>query len=147
MRVDAESARAVLQRFGGFAGAFADCFGRTVPRTAASQYLEGLFNDIEPKSMKAMHGRLEETPGQVALQAPQDLTRRLAFLGSARGEGTRLDVVREARQYDRVQRAIQLPVAGAVQTMPDPLASRGGDRRHGRSSSAASLNFHHVREL
>jgi SRSO17 transposase len=51
-------ARAVLQRFGQFADQFADCFGRRVQREAASQYLEGLFNDSQRKSMQAMHGRL-----------------------------------------------------------------------------------------
>jgi SRSO17 transposase len=51
-------ARAVLRRFGQFADQFADCFGRRAQRDAASQYLEGLFNDSERKSMQAMHGRL-----------------------------------------------------------------------------------------
>jgi SRSO17 transposase len=61
-------ARAVLQRFGQFADQFADCFGRRVQRDAASQYLEGLFNDSERKSMQAMHGRLSEAGTYQALQ-------------------------------------------------------------------------------
>ena len=60
--MDARGARALLKRFGEFADRFADCFGRCVQRNAASQYLEGLFNDSERKSMQAMHGRLS-TPG------------------------------------------------------------------------------------
>ena len=60
--MDARGARALLKRFGEFADRFADCFGRRVQRHAASQYLEGLFNDSERKSMQAMHGRLS-TPG------------------------------------------------------------------------------------
>lgn len=67
-RVDPTSARAVLQRFGAFADGFADCFGRTVQRTAASQYIEGLFNDSERKSMQAMHGRLSDPVTYQALQ-------------------------------------------------------------------------------
>lgn len=67
-RVDAGSARAVLQRFGTFVDAFTDCFGRTVQRTAASQYIEGLFNDSERKSMQAMHGRLSDPVTYQALQ-------------------------------------------------------------------------------
>jgi SRSO17 transposase len=55
-------ARAVLRRVGQFADQFAECFGRRVQRDAASQYLEGLFNDSERKSMQAMHGRLSD-PG------------------------------------------------------------------------------------
>ena len=47
-------ARAVLRRFGQFADQFAECFGRRVQRDAVSQYLEGLFNDSERKSMQAM---------------------------------------------------------------------------------------------
>lgn len=43
------AARAVLRRFGTFAEAFGDCFGRQAQRTAASQYVEGLFNDSERK--------------------------------------------------------------------------------------------------
>jgi len=61
-------ARAVLQRFGQFADQFADCFGRRVQREAASQYLEGLFNDSERKSMQAMHGRLSEPGTYQSLQ-------------------------------------------------------------------------------
>ena len=67
-RVDPTSARAVLHRFGAFADGFADCFGRTVQRTAASQYIEGLFNDSERKSMQAMHGRLSDPVTYQALQ-------------------------------------------------------------------------------
>ena len=61
-------ARSVLQRLGQFADQFADCFGRRVQRDAASQYLEGLFNDSERKSMQAMHGRLSEPGTYQALQ-------------------------------------------------------------------------------
>ena len=61
-------ARSVLQRLGQFADQFADCFGRRVQREAASQYLEGLFNDSERKSMQAMHGRLSEPGTYQALQ-------------------------------------------------------------------------------
>jgi SRSO17 transposase len=58
----------VLQRFGAFADAFGACFGRTAQRTAASQYLEGLFNDSARKSMQAMHGRLSDPVTYQALQ-------------------------------------------------------------------------------
>lgn len=61
-------ARAVLQRFGQFADQFADCFGRRVQREAASQYLEGLFNDSARKSMQAMHGRLIDPGSYQGLQ-------------------------------------------------------------------------------
>ena len=62
------AARAVLRRFGKFADAFGDCFGRQAQRTAASQYVEGLFNDSERKSMQAMHGRLSDPVTYQALQ-------------------------------------------------------------------------------
>jgi SRSO17 transposase len=61
-------ARDVLRRFGEFAEQFADCFGRCVQRTAASQYIEGLLNDSERKSMQAMHGRLTDPITYQALQ-------------------------------------------------------------------------------
>jgi len=66
--VDARGARALLDRFGEFADQFADCFSRRVQRNAASQYLEGLFNDSERKSMQAMHGRLSDPIHYQALQ-------------------------------------------------------------------------------
>jgi SRSO17 transposase len=54
----------LLRRF----GQFADCFSRTSQRDAATQYLDGLFNDSERKSMQAMHGRLSDPDSYQALQ-------------------------------------------------------------------------------
>jgi SRSO17 transposase len=62
------SARALLRRFGEFADRFAGCFSRHPQHAAASQYLEGLFNDSERKSMQAMHGRLSDPISYQALQ-------------------------------------------------------------------------------
>jgi SRSO17 transposase len=56
-------ARALLRRLGQFLDGFSACFSRQAQRDAASQYLDGLFNDSERKSMQAMHGRLSD-PGQ-----------------------------------------------------------------------------------
>jgi SRSO17 transposase len=58
----------MLQRFGEFADQFAHCFSRRIQRDAASQYLQGLFNDSERKSMQAMHGRLSDPIHYQALQ-------------------------------------------------------------------------------
>jgi len=66
--VTEHEARAVLQRFGEFADAFAGCFGRRVQRDAASRYIAGLFSDSERKSMQAMHGRLSDAGTYQALQ-------------------------------------------------------------------------------
>jgi SRSO17 transposase len=66
--VTEQSARALLRRFGQFADQFAGCFTRTAQRTAATQYLDGLFNDSERKSMQAMHGRLSDASSYEALQ-------------------------------------------------------------------------------
>ncbi len=63
-----ESARALLTRFGTFMDTFSTCFSRRPQRTAASQYLEALFNDSERKSMQAMHGRLSDPVSYQALQ-------------------------------------------------------------------------------
>lgn len=48
--------------------AFSACFSRAPQRAAATQYLEGLFNDSERKSMQAMHGRLSDPVSYEALQ-------------------------------------------------------------------------------
>ena len=61
------SSRALLRRFGQFADQFARCFNRQTQRDAASQYLDGLFNDSERKSMQAMHGRLSDPGSYEAL--------------------------------------------------------------------------------
>jgi len=47
---------------------FGACFSRRPQREAASQYLDGLFNDSERKSMQAMHGRLSDPSSYQALQ-------------------------------------------------------------------------------
>ena len=47
---------------------FSAGFSRRPQRTAASQYIEALFNDSERKSMAAMHGRLSDPISYEALQ-------------------------------------------------------------------------------
>ena len=74
------SARALLRRLGQFMDGFSACFSRRPQREAASQYLDGLFNDSERKSMQAMHGRLSDPGSDQALQhfitdSPWDATR------------------------------------------------------------------------
>jgi SRSO17 transposase len=66
--VDERDARSLLRRFGQFADQFGDCFSRRAQRAAATQYLDGLFNDSERKSMQAMHGRLSDPITYEALQ-------------------------------------------------------------------------------
>jgi SRSO17 transposase len=61
-------ARALLRRLGLFLDGFSACFSRQAQRDAASQYLDGLFNDSERKSMQAMHGRVSEPRQYQALQ-------------------------------------------------------------------------------
>ncbi len=59
-RVPTGPARALLRRLGQFLDGFSACFSRQSQRAAASQYLDGLLNDSERKSMPAMHGRLSD---------------------------------------------------------------------------------------
>jgi SRSO17 transposase len=61
-------ARALLRRLGLFLDGFSACFSRQPQREAASQYIDGLFNDSERKSMQAMHGRLGDPADYQALQ-------------------------------------------------------------------------------
>jgi hypothetical protein len=61
-------ARALLRRLGQYLDGFSGCFSRQAQRDAASQYLDGLFNDSERKSMQAMHGRLSDPGRYQALQ-------------------------------------------------------------------------------
>ncbi len=61
-------ARALLRRLGLFLDGFSACFSRQSQREAATQYIDGLFNDSERKSMQAMHGRLGDPRDYQALQ-------------------------------------------------------------------------------
>jgi SRSO17 transposase len=67
-RVTTGPARALLRRLGLFLDGFSGCFSRQPQREAATQYIDGLFNDSERKSMQAMHGRLGEPRDYQALQ-------------------------------------------------------------------------------
>jgi SRSO17 transposase len=67
-RVTTGPARALLRRLGQYLDEFSTCFSRQPQRAAASQYLDGLFNDSERKSMQAMHGRLGDPCDYQALQ-------------------------------------------------------------------------------
>ena len=67
-RVTTTPARALLRRLGQFLDTFGGCFARHPQLAAASQYLDGLFNDSERKSMQAMHGRLSDPSSYQALQ-------------------------------------------------------------------------------
>ena len=74
------AARALLRRLGRFLDTFSACFSRQAQRTAASRYLDALFNDSPRKSMQAMHGRLSDPGTYQALQhfitdSPWDATR------------------------------------------------------------------------
>jgi SRSO17 transposase len=51
-----------------FLDGFSACFSRQPQREAATQYIDGLFNDSERKSMQAMHGRLGDPRDYQALQ-------------------------------------------------------------------------------
>lgn len=66
--MDETAARALLQRLGACLDPFGACFSRRAQRTAATQYIEGLFNDSERKSMQAMHGHLSDPGSYQALQ-------------------------------------------------------------------------------
>jgi SRSO17 transposase len=61
-------ARALLRRLGQFLDQFSACFSRQPQREAATQYIDGLFNDGERKSMQTMHGRLGDPRDYQALQ-------------------------------------------------------------------------------
>src|SRR5262249_14742739 len=64
----AGGARALWRRLGQFLDGFSGFFTRRPQRAAASQYLDGLFNDSERKSMQAMHGRLSDPASYQSLQ-------------------------------------------------------------------------------
>jgi SRSO17 transposase len=66
--VDYASARALLERLGGFLDQFVGCFGRRTQREGASRYVQGLLNDSPRKSIQALHGRLGDAGSYQGLQ-------------------------------------------------------------------------------
>ena len=90
-RVTTGPARALLRRLGQYLDGFSACFSRQPQRDAATQYLDGLFNDSERKSMQAMHGRLGD-PGRLSSAAA--LHHPFAV-----GRGARLDAAARHRAH------------------------------------------------
>jgi hypothetical protein len=84
-----------------------------------------LFLDMDWRCLE----ELEQPAGEVALQAALDLPWRLALGGAAGDVGARLGVVGHARQHDRVQGPVELPVTAAVEAVADDLARRRLDGR------------------
>jgi hypothetical protein len=72
--------------------------------------------------------QFEQLPGHRSLQAPPYVPDALALGLTPSGVGAGVWVVAEPRHHDRVQRPIELPVAAAVQPMPDHLPRGGRDR-------------------
>ena len=68
-------------------------------------------------------------PGDVSLEAALDLAWGLAFGGAFGGVGAGSWVVLKSGEDDRVQGAVELAVAAAVEAVADGLAGGGGDRR------------------
>ena len=66
--MDYASARALLERLGGFLDQFVGCFGRRTQREGASRYVQGLLNDSPRKSIQALHGRLGDAGSYQGLQ-------------------------------------------------------------------------------
>jgi hypothetical protein len=94
--------------------AFSACFSRAPQRAAATQYLEGLFNDSERKSMQAMHGRLSDPVSYEALQH---------FITDSPWEA--------ARVWTQLRAAV--PVRAGI------LAGHPGARRYGLSETGPTL--------
>src|SRR4051812_34224625 len=69
----------------------------------------------------------EQAAGEVALEAALDLAWGFALGEAPRGVGAGGGVVLEAGERDGMQRAVELAVAGAVESVADRLARGGGD--------------------
>src|SRR5215216_6344525 len=70
----------------------------------------------------------EEVAGEVALEAADRLVQAFAFAGLALDVADRRCVVLAAADDDRVQRAVELPVAAGVEPMAVDATGGGGDR-------------------
>lgn len=70
---------------------------------------------------------LEDASSDMALEAALDLAVSLAFLAATSRVALALLVEDDAGDDDRVQGAVELPVAGAVESMTNDLARRGRD--------------------
>jgi hypothetical protein len=70
-----------------------------------------------------------DLPGEVALQTADDLSLALSFRGAPRDVLLGATVWAHPGQTDHVQRAVGLPVATAVETVPHDLGGGGFDGR------------------
>src|SRR5215210_6034324 len=68
-----------------------------------------------------------DLPGHVALEAADDLSLALSLSGAPCDVFLRATISAHPSQADHVQRTVGLPVATAVEAMPDDLAGGGFD--------------------
>src|SRR5262245_42090757 len=78
---------------------------------------------------RACFEQTEEVAGEVALEAADRLAHALALAGLALDVADRRRVVLAAADDDRVQRAVELPVAAGIEPVAEDPAGGGGDRR------------------
>ena len=80
--------------------------------------------------------------GDIADQAASDLAVGLAIGAASLRVGAGRRVMAQPGQDNHVQGLVELPVPGAVESNPDPLARGGGDRRraaqHGEGGVGAA---------
>src|SRR5215218_1869932 len=83
-----------------------------------------------PDRRRGGHQYAMDLPGYVALEAADNLSLALALLCAPRDVFLRATISAHPSQTDHVQRTVGLPVATAVETVPDDLAGGsfdGGD--------------------
>jgi hypothetical protein len=113
----------------------APAVNRLGPRSRAPLLAPGLgaecpsrhLDDFDARAVVAFQ-QLEQLPGDGPLQAPTDISDALALGSAPDGVGPGSWVIAQPGQHDRVQSAVQLAVARAVQPMPGHLPGGGRDR-------------------
>src|SRR5262249_57869858 len=87
----------------------------------------------------------EEVAGEVALEATDRLAHALALAGLALDVADSRTVVLAAADDDRVQHAVELPVAAWVEPVAEDAAGGGGDRGGPGEASGGGLRAESAR--
>ena len=82
-----------------------------------------------PDRRRGAHQYAIDLPGYIALEAADDLSLALALLYAPRDILLGATISAHPSQTDHVQRTVSVPVAAAVEPMPDNLARGSFDGR------------------
>src|SRR5829696_686735 len=98
-----------------------------------------MLPSLWPDRRRGGHQYAIDLPGYIALEAADDLSLALALRRAPRDVLLGATIPAHPSQTDHVQRTVSVPVAAAVETMPDNLARGSFDGRDPAQAGEGSL--------